>query len=91
MLNLVNAKMVAAMDLKVREQIDRHLSVNPSTDPKKVVELTIRQETERQRLKLTRLLASDPSAENDEIRLSVLQSLIDDVLPELERILKRRY
>jgi len=80
MSNLVNAKMVAAINMKVREQIDRHLSVDPSTDPKKVVELTIRQETERQKLKLKRLL-----------RLLVLRSLIDDVLPELELVLKRRY
>jgi hypothetical protein len=91
MSNLVNAKMVAAINMKVREQIDRHLSVDPSTDPKKVVELTIRQETERQKLKLKRLLASDASADDDELRLLVLRSLIDDVLPELELVLKRRY
>ena len=91
MLNLANAQMVAAMEIKVQEQIARHLSVNPSTDPKKVVELTLRQETERQKLKLKRLLASEASADDDELRLLVLRSLIDDVLPELELVLKRRY
>lgn len=91
MSNLVSEKMVAAMKTKVSEQIDRHLSVNLSTNPKMVVALTIRQETDRQKLKLKRLLESDASREDDELRLSVLRSLIDDVLPELELMLKRRY
>ena len=81
MSNVITGKMVAAMDMRVREQIDRHLSVNPTSDPKKVVELTIRQETERQELKLERLLASEEVGEHDELRLLVLRSLIDDVLP----------
>lgn len=88
--NLVNAQMVAALEIKVREQINRHLSVSPNTDPKRVVELTIRQETEHQKHKLERLLASDEFGEDDELRLLVLRSLIDDILPELELILKRR-
>ena len=91
MSNLVNAQMVAALEIKVREQIDRHLSVSPSTDPKRVIELTIRQETERQKHKLERLLASDEFGEDVELRLLVLRSLIDDILPELELILKRRF
>ncbi len=92
MRNLVNAQMVVALEIKVREQIDRHLSVSPNnTDPKRVIELTIQQEKEHQKLKLERLLASDELGEDDELRLLVLRSLIDDILPELELILKRRF
>lgn len=91
MSNLVNAQMVATLEIKVREQINRHLSVSPNTDPKRVIELTIRQETEHQKHKLERLLTSDEFGEDDELRLLVLHSLIDDILPELELILKRRF
>lgn len=43
MQNLVNTQMVAALDINVLEQVSRHLSVSPNTDPKRVIELTTRQ------------------------------------------------
>ena len=55
MQNLVNTQTVAALDINVREQVSRHLSVSPNTDPKMVIELTPQQETERQKQKLGRL------------------------------------
>ena len=43
MQNLVNTQTVAALDINVREQVSRYLSVSPNTDPKRVIELTTRQ------------------------------------------------
>jgi len=74
MQNLVNTQTVAALDINVREQVSRHLSVSPNTDPKRVIELTTQQETERQKHKLGRLLTSDgfAAALNGPARLRLL-------------------
>lgn len=91
MSDIVSAEVVAIMENRVREQVNRHLFFDSDLDRKKIIELTIRQEKERQMLKLTRLLDSEVSVEGEELQILMLRSLIDDVLPELESLLKRRY
>jgi hypothetical protein len=91
MSNIVTGAMRAAFEKVVRVQIDRHLAIDPNTNPKRIVELTIRQMRERQEFKLQRLLDAEDLSEDDEFELLRLRSFIDDLLPELEILLKRRY
>ena len=87
----ISAEVKAIFEKRVKAQLDRHLSINPNTDPKKIVELTIRQEKERLKLKLEQLLESEESGEDDEIEELRLRYTINEFLPELERSLKGRY
>ena len=89
MSSIVTGKLRAAWEEKLRKQIDRHRQIDPCVAPRKIVELIIRQEKERQSLKLERLLASDEPGDDDEIQILMLRALIEVVLPELEVALKK--
>jgi integrase len=59
--------------------------------PKKIVELTIRQIRESRQQELDKLIESEESGPDDEIRILGLRLMINDVLPELERRIKKSY
>ena len=63
--------------------------IDPNADVKKIIERTIRQEIEKKKLKLERLLSSDELGKDEEIEILFIESVINDLLPELEAILKR--
>jgi hypothetical protein len=89
MSGLVTGKYRAAWEEKIRMEIDRHRLIDPNADVKKIIERTIRQEIEKKKLKLERLLSSDELGKDEEIEILFIESVINDLLPELEAILKR--
>ena len=70
------------IETRVREQIDRHLRVDPRANIVRIVDMQMRQEEER----LERLI--DEADENPE-RAEALVALLG-LLPQLEQQLKRR-
>ena len=70
------------VETRVREQIERHLRVDPRANIARIVEMQMRQEEER----LERLI--DEADENPE-RAEALVALLG-LLPQLEQQLKRR-
>ena len=89
MYGLVTGKFRAAWEEKIRKDIGRHRLIDPNADARKIIERTIRQEIEHQQLKLERLLAAEEPGKDDEIEILFLKSVINDLLPELELILKK--
>ena len=89
--SFITAEMRALVEKRVMEQLDRHRSIDPNIEPKKIVELTIRMMKESQQKKLDKLLESDESGSSDEERIISLRNLINEVLPELERRIKKSY
>ena len=85
----VTGKFRAAWEEKILKDINRHRLIDPNTDVKKLIERTIRQEIEHQKLKLECLLSSDELVKDEEIEILFIESVINDLLPELEVILKR--
>jgi len=72
----------AGIEARVREQIERHLRVDPRANIARIVELQMRQEEER----LERLI--DEADDNPE-RAEALVALLG-LLPQLQERLKRR-
>ncbi len=89
--NFITVELRSAVETLVKEQLGRHRSIDPNVDPKKIVELTIRMKQESLRKELDRVLDSDEPSGDDEFRIFQLRHLIDEVLPELERRIKRSY
>jgi hypothetical protein len=87
----ITAELRAAAETLVKEQLDRHRSIDPNVDPKKIVGLAIRMKQESLRQKLDCLLDSEEFAGDDEFQIVQLRHLIDEVLPELERRIKKTY
>ena len=90
MSGIVSGKLRTAWEAKLRLQIDRHRSVDPSVNPRKIVELIVRQARERQQTRLERLLAAEELSEDEELQILTLRATIEVVLPELETALKSR-
>ena len=67
----------AVIERRVREQVERHQGVNPNTDPRRVVEIQMKQERER----LERLIAADETTPD---QVDVFRQLLE-WLPQLER------
>jgi hypothetical protein len=85
MVDDVLAQVRTAIEKRVREQLARHLRVDPNADVRKIVDIQIRQE--RERLEMQALEHEDAGQD----RLAELvHMLIADWLPELARQLKRR-
>ena len=74
------AELQRAIEARVREQIERHLRVDPRADIARIVELQMQQEQER----LDRLID-----EADEAQSAALLALMA-WLPQFEQQLKRR-
>ena len=74
------AELRAEVEARVREQIERHLRVDPGADIRRIVEMQMRQEEER----LERLID-----EADEAQSEALLALMA-WLPQFEQQLKRR-
>ena len=74
------AELRAEVEAGVREQIERHLRVDPGADIRRIVEMQMRQEEER----LERLID-----EADEAQSEALLALMA-WLPQFEQQLKRR-
>ena len=72
----------ARIEGRVREQIDRHLRVSPTSPIERIVEIQMKDERE----KLERLI---DAADEDPAQAEVLMSLLG-WLPQLEQQLKRR-
>jgi len=77
---LALAELRAEVEARVREQIERHLRVDPGADIRRIVEMQMRQEEER----LERLID-----EADEAQSEALLALMA-WLPQFEQQLKRR-
>ena len=76
------AETQAAIEARIREQIERHLRIDPSGSIGRIVEIQLRQERER----LERLIEEpDQSAAQAEVLVALL-----GWLPQLELRLKRR-
>jgi hypothetical protein len=81
-MNQLLADMRGAIEARVREQVERHLRVNPNGSIGRIVEIQMEQERER----LERLIdESDQSAAQAEVLVALL-----GLLPQLEQQLKRR-
>ena len=81
-MNQLLADMRGAIEARVREQVERHLRVNPNGSIARIVEIQMAQERER----LERLIdESDQSAAQAEVLGALL-----GLLPQLEQQLKRR-
>jgi transposase len=81
-MNQLLVEMRGAIDARVREQIERHLRINPTGSIGRIVEMQMEQERER----LERLIdESDQSAAQAEALVALL-----GWLPQLELELKRR-
>ena len=89
--SFITAELRASVEKLVKEQLDRHRSIDPNVDPKKIVELAIRMKQESLKEKLDSLLDSEESGEDDELKIVKFRLFIDDVLPELERRIKKSY
>ncbi len=76
------AELRAGIEARVREQIERHLRVDPRANIARIVEMQMRQEEER----LERLI---DEADDDPDRAEALVALLA-LLPQLEQQLKRR-
>ena len=76
------ASLRARIENRVREQLARHLRVDPTSNRKQVVELQMKQERE----KLERLIEQH---EENPTKCDAYQTILD-WLPELERDIKRR-
>ena len=76
------AELRAEVEARVREQIERHLRVDPGANIRRIVEMQMRQEEER----LERLI--DEADDNPE-RAEALIALLG-LLPQLAEQLKRR-
>jgi hypothetical protein len=76
------AELRAGIETRVREQIERHLRVDPRANIARIVELQMRQEEER----LDRLIdEADDNPEQGEALVALL-----GLLPQIEEQLKRR-
>ena len=73
------AKHRQAIEARVREQIERHLRINPSGSVRRIVEMQMEQERER----LERLI--DEADEDAEVLMALMAWL-----PQLEQQLMRR-
>ena len=81
-MNQLLADMRGAIEARVREQVERHLRVNPNGSIGRIVEIQMEQERER----LERLIDEpDQSAAQAEVLVALL-----GLLPQLEQQLKRR-
>ena len=79
------AQLKVAIEKRVREQLARHLRVDPNADFRKIVDIQIRHE--RERLEMKALEHEDAGQD----RLAeLIRMLIADWLPELTQQLKRR-
>jgi len=76
------AELRAGVEARVREQVERHLRVDPRANIARIVEMQMRQEEER----LERLI--DEADDNPE-RAEALVALLG-LLPQLEQQFKRR-
>ena len=70
------------IEARVREQIERHLRISPTSNIERIVEIQMKDERER----LERLI---DAADEDPAQAEVLMSLLG-WLPQLEHQLKRR-
>lgn len=76
------AELRAEVEARVREQIERHLRVDPGANIRRIVEMQMRQEEER----LERLIdEADGNPERAEALIALL-----GLLPQLAEQLKRR-
>ena len=76
------AELRAGIEARVREQIERHLRVDPRANIARIVEMQMRQEEER----LERLIdEADDDPEQGEALIALL-----GLLPQIEEQLKRR-
>ena len=71
------------IEARVREQIQRHLSISPHSDPQKILELQMRQEREKL-LKMQQELEKQESYE----AADAIEMLADEWLPELTKKLR---
>ena len=69
-----------AIETRINEQIDRHLRVNPSINPHRLVDIQIAQERER----LTRLIENEENPAN----AAILETILEEWLPQFARRLK---
>jgi hypothetical protein len=75
----------APIEKRLREQLARHLRIDPNIDRGKIVDIQIRQE--RERLEGQALVYEDAG---QDMQGELVRMLIDDWLPELAQQLKRR-
>ena len=75
----------AAIERRVREQLARHMSVEPNIDHGQIIDIQMRQERER----LERQALEYEDAGKDRLA-ELMHTLIEDWLPELTQELKRR-
>ena len=73
------------IEARVREQIQRHLSISPHSDPQKILELQIGQERE-ELLKMQQKLEEQEKYE----AADAIEMLADEWLPELTNMLRSK-
>jgi hypothetical protein len=78
----VIAALREAIEERVREQLFRHSKIDPTGDPKKIIDIQMKQERE----KLERLIESN---EDNPAMVDALEALIE-WLPELSQQIKNR-
>lgn len=83
------AKLRAFFEKRIKEQIDRHRSVDPNANTRQIVELTFRAEKERMKGKLDKLLEVEELSPRDEEQIVIYRYAIDHLLPDLERTFKK--
>ena len=79
------AQLRAAIEKRVREQLARHLRVDPNADVGKIIDIQIRQE--RERLQGQALEYEDAGQDR---QAELVRMLTEDWLPELAQQLERR-